>query len=147
MPHNHEWQFRIKAVELEHKAMRQAADRFLKQAQDDPTILRDGLRHRNVVDASRKLEGTYLMRLFAEFETAARQYWNSRWTTHPKTFDLLAGLTATCGIPESNLDEAHLVRECRNSLVHERNEKPLPLTLLAARGHLCHFLTDSCAKK
>jgi hypothetical protein len=28
MPHNHEWQSRIKAVEREYVAMRQAADRL-----------------------------------------------------------------------------------------------------------------------
>jgi hypothetical protein len=32
MPHNHEWQSRIKAVEREYMAMRQAADRFRQAA-------------------------------------------------------------------------------------------------------------------
>lgn len=65
----YEWQSRIKAVEREYQAMRQAADRFREAAQDDPTILRDDIRHREIVAASAHLEGTYLIRLFAEFET------------------------------------------------------------------------------
>ena len=72
MPHNHEWQSRIKGVEREYLAMRQAADRFLKAALDDPTIVSQDLRHREIAGASQNLEGTYVIRLFAQFETGAQ---------------------------------------------------------------------------
>ncbi len=72
MPYNHEWQSRIKAVEREYVAMRQAADRFRQAALDDPTILQENLRHGEIVVASKNLEGTYIIRLFAEFETVSR---------------------------------------------------------------------------
>jgi len=72
MPHNHEWQSRIKAVEREYVAMRQAADRFLATALDDPTILQGNLRHGEIVVASKSLEGTYVIRLFAEFGSGGR---------------------------------------------------------------------------
>src|ERR1700722_8108459 len=75
MPHNHEWQSRIKAIEREYVAMRQAADRFRQDALADPTILAGNLRQGEIVVASRNLEGTCIIRLFAEFETGARQYW------------------------------------------------------------------------
>jgi hypothetical protein len=88
MPHRDEWQTRIKAVEREYVAMRQAADRFRQAAMDDPTVLVESLRHNEIVVASRNLEGTYLIRLFAEFESGARQYWEANWNTHPKTLDL-----------------------------------------------------------
>src|SRR6266545_3894109 len=119
MPHNHEWQSRIKAVEREYVAMRQAADRFLQAALDDPTILRGNLRHGEIVVASKNLEGTYVIRLFAEFETGAREYWGANWDTYPKTVDLLDGLAARCGMPDPQRDNAHLVRDYRNALVHE----------------------------
>ena len=77
MPHNHEWQSRVKVVEREYVAMRQAADRLLEAALADPTILLENLRHREIVRASQSLEGTYVVRLFAEFETGARQYWEA----------------------------------------------------------------------
>ncbi len=94
MPHNHEWQSRIKAVEREYVAMRQAAERFRQNALDDPTILEGNLRHGEIVVASKNLEGTYVNRLFAEFESGARQFWAANWSTDPKTADLLSGLAA-----------------------------------------------------
>ncbi len=150
MPHKHEWQSRIKAVEREYVAMRQAADRFRQAAHDDPTILQGNLRHREIVLASENLEGTYIIRLFAEFETGARQYWGANWDTYPKTVDLLNGLAARCGIPETQRDNAHKVRDYRNVLVHEREDKPEPdeksedkpwKTIAGARGYLCHFFS------
>jgi len=139
MPHNHEWQSRIKAVEREYAAMRQAADRFEQASLADPTILQGNLRHGEIVVASKKLEGTYLVRLFAEFETGARQYWTTNWDTDPRTVDLLNGLAARCGIPDTQRDHAHRVRDYRNALVHERQDMPEVLSIAVARGYLCHF--------
>jgi hypothetical protein len=141
MPHNHEWQSRIKAVEREYVAMRQAADRFLKAAQADPTILQQKLRHGEIVSASKNLEATYLIRLFAEFETGARQYWNTQSDAYPKSVDLLNGLAARRGIPDTQRDNAHLVREYRNSLVHEREDPAEEVAIAVARGYLCHFFS------
>src|SRR5262245_16085562 len=137
MPHNHEWQTRIKAVEREFVAMRQAADHFLEAAHADPTILQGQLRRGDILSASRNLEGTYIVRLFAEFETGTRQYWAANWETDPRTVDLLNGLAARCGIPDTQRDNAHSVREYRNSLVHEREDRPESITIAIARSHLC----------
>jgi hypothetical protein len=141
VPHNHEWQSRIKSVELEYVAMRQAADRLLEASQVSPIILRENLRHRDIIRASQQLEGTYIVRLFAEFETGIRQYWEANWPSYPKTGDLLNGLAARCGVPDTPRDNAHLVRGHRNSLVHERGEvaEAVPMTL--ARRYLCRFFS------
>jgi hypothetical protein len=141
MPHNHEWQSRIKAVEREYGAMRQAADRFHQAAHDDPTILQKNLRHGDIVLAARNLKGTYIIRLFAEFETGARQYWVANWSTEPKTVDLLDGLAARCGIPDAQRDNAHAVRDYRNAMVHEREDEMGVLTMAVARSCLCHFFS------
>jgi hypothetical protein len=93
------------------------------------------------VAASRNLEATYVIRLFAEFETGARQYWGVNWDTDPKTVDLLDGLAARCSIPDTQRDFAHLVRDYRNGLVHEREDKPELVPIALARGYLCHFLS------
>jgi len=121
--------------------MRQAADRFLQAALDDPTILRGNLRHGEIVVASKNLEGTYVIRLFAEFETGAREYWGANWDTYPKTVDLLDGLAARCGIPDPQRDNAHLVRDYRNALVHEREDKPEVVPIAVGRSYLCHFFS------
>lgn len=141
MPHNHEWQSRIKAVEREYVAMRQAADRFRRVALDDPTILQGDLRHGEIVVASKNLEGTYVIRLFAEFESGARQYWGTNWDTDPNTAGLLNGLAARCGIPDTQRDHAHSVRDYRNGLVHERDDMPEAVSLAVARSYLCHFFS------
>lgn len=141
MPHNHEWQSRIKAVEREFLAMRQAADRFRLAAIADPTILEGNLRQGEIVVASKNLEGTYIIRLFAEFETGARQYWAANWDTDPKAVDLLDGLAARCLIPDTQRSNAHLVREYRNALVHEREEEPEAMPIAVARSYLCHFFS------
>lgn len=141
MSHNHEWQSRIKTVEREYTAMRQAADCFRQAALDDPTILRGDLRHREIVAASTNLEGTYVIRVFAEFETGARQYWGAKWGTDPKSVDLLNGLAARCIIPETLLRDVHKVREYRNALVHEREDVPEVVPIAVARSYLCHFFS------
>jgi hypothetical protein len=141
MPHNHQWQSRIKAVEREHVAMRQAAHRFSQGALDDPSILQGNLRHGEIVLALKNLEGTYVIRLFAEFETGARQYWDAKWTSDPKAVDLLDGLAARCAIPDTPRDNAHKVRDYRNSLVHERMDEPDVVPIDKARSYLCQFFS------
>src|SRR4051812_17879137 len=141
MPLNHEWQTRIKAVEREHSATRLATDRLLTSAQRDPTVLRVDLAYRDIVRASAGLDGTYLIRLFAEFETGLRLFWDTRRDTNPRTRDLLDGVAAMCGIPDEQRDNAHLVRDYRNSLVHEREEEMEPIPIAVARGYLCHFFS------
>jgi hypothetical protein len=93
------------------------------------------------VRASTNLEGTYVIRLFAEFESGARQCWNANWSTDPKTVDLLNGLAARCGIPDMQRENGHLVRDYRNSLVHERDEAPEAVPIAVVRHHLCHFFS------
>lgn len=141
MPTRHHWQSRIKAVEREYVAMRQAADRFLQNAQHNTAILLEDLRYGEIVTASRNLEGTYIMRLFAEFETGARQFWDATWGTDIKTFDLFEALAARRGIPETDLENGHQVREYRNSLVHEREVQPEALEIAVARKYLCTFFS------
>ena len=141
MPFNHEWQSRIKAVEREYIAMRQAADRFQRAAHADPTILKLNLLYGEIVVASRNLEGTYIVRLFAEFETGARQYWDANWATEPRTADLLNGLAARRGMSDEQRESAHRVREYRNSLVHEREDGAEVVSMAEARHVLCRFFS------
>jgi hypothetical protein len=141
MPHNHEWQERIKAVEREYRAIRQATNRFQEDARRDPTILKGDVRYRDIDRASVNLDGTYVIRLFAEFETGLRQYWDRVRGTNPRTHDLLEGLAAMCGIPDEQRDRAHDVREYRNSLVHEREDEVGPIPIDECRGYLCRFFS------
>lgn len=141
MPRNHEWQDRIKAVEREYVVMRQAADHFRQAAFVDPTILQQDVQPREIILASRNLEGTYIIRLFAEFETGARRYWSANWETEPRTADLLNGLAARRVVPDPLRDNVHSVRVYRNALVHEREDQPEAVPIAEARGYLCRFFS------
>src|SRR5260370_30010556 len=141
MPQNHEWQTRIKAIEREDLATRQAIDRFQESARRDPTYMRGDLRCREIVRAAAHLEGTSIIRLFAEFETGLRQYWHQARGTDPGARGLLERLAAMLGIPDEQQNNAHRVREYRNSLVHEREEITNEISIGEARHHLAHFFS------
>jgi hypothetical protein len=142
MPHNkHEWHPRIKAVEREYRAMRLASDRLLAEARHDPTILRGDLELRDIANASKRLEGTYIIRLFAEFETGLSLFWPTARGTDPpsRTRDLIQGVAATRRVPNDERANVHLVCEYRNLLIHQRDEEVDPISIGQARSHLCRF--------
>lgn len=139
MPGRHEWLDRIKAVEREFKVIQQAAEQFFNAARRDPTILRRDIRRQDVERASRNLESTYVIRLFAEFESGAREFWATKRATHPRTSDLLDSICGLQKIPDDFRDNAHLVRKHRNSLVHERGESSQELSIDGVRSSLCTF--------
>lgn len=142
MPHRcTNWLTRIKDVEREHAVTRLSTDRLLADAEHDPTVLTGDLRPRDVRKASERLDGTYVIRLFAEFESGLRCFWpTARGGDAPgRTRDLLDGVAATRQVPHDDLDNAHAVREYRNHLIHER-EAPLPeISIPDARRRLCLF--------
>ena len=140
MPHElRAWIRRIRSIELDHSSTRIALDRLLAEARRDPTVLGSDLKLQDIVNASGRLEGTYIIRLFAEFETGLRLFWATIRDTEPPTRHLLDGIAARRGIPPDRLADAHAVREYRNSLVHERDERMAPISIAEARGHLCRF--------
>src|SRR5437764_14825250 len=68
------WCTRIKAVEREYVVARFAADRLDQQTRDNPEILQGDLRLRDIRMLIDRLEGTYILRVFAEFEQGLRNY-------------------------------------------------------------------------
>jgi hypothetical protein len=143
MPFSHEWQSRIKQIEKHYTTVRYATDHLLEQARRDPTILPVDMKPRHLSDASDSLEGTYFIRLFAEFETGLRLYWTTIRPTNPRCRDLLDGIAATRTIPDELRDNAHRVREYRNLLVHEREQEAEeePILVAQARSYLCTFFS------
>ena len=76
--HRFDWHERVKAVENEYKSVRIAVDRLKSAVALDPTVLGADPKPANLGVADRNLEGTYLVRLFAEFESALRSYDRAR---------------------------------------------------------------------
>jgi hypothetical protein len=73
-----DWHERVRAVKNEYKSVRIAVDRLKSAVANDPTVLGTDPKPANLGAADRNLEGTYLVRLFAEFESALRSYDRSR---------------------------------------------------------------------
>ncbi|HZW32292.1 MAG TPA: hypothetical protein VFF52_16385 [Isosphaeraceae bacterium] len=121
--------------------MRLAIDRHWAAAHRDPTVLTGGLKLHDIEIASEHLQGTYVIRNFAEFEAALRLFWRTARGTDPpgRTRDLIDGVAATRRVPNGAHTNAHAVREYRNALVHVREEEVDPIPIAAARGHVCRF--------
>jgi hypothetical protein len=135
---------RVKAVEVEYQAMRFAASFTLEAVRRDVGLFRGGLKTSDLELASSELEATYIIRLFAEFETCLRTYWRDVRGTDPpsRTRDLLDGVAARCKVATEVSGKAHAVREFRNSLIHERLSETEEVTIREARSCLCHFLSS-----
>lgn len=96
---------------------------------------------RDVGNAFRNLEGTYLIRFFAEFETGLRLYWGTVRDSHPKMEDLVNGVASRRKISHDLISSVHAIREYRNSLVHEREDKIAPVSISSARSTICDYLS------
>src|SRR5579862_801270 len=135
------WMIRLKAIEREYKMVRLSMDRLEQQAQDDPHVLTEGLRFGDIDAVSRHLEGTYLVRLFSEFETALRHFLRAkklRWPT--KAEPLVNKVRDRVNISNDHADNVHSVRNYRNTLVHDLEEPALPVTMREATNYLSTFL-------
>jgi hypothetical protein len=139
-----EWITRIKLVEQEWEIATLAVARLDDSAREDPTILPASAKPKDVRRTASTLAATYFVRLFAVFEAGLRRYWSDglQRDTQPPARDLLDGIASAREIDHPVLEPAHRVREFRNTLVHEQDEKPEEeFTLGEARRHLTRFFS------
>lgn len=136
------WMGRIKAVEREYAAIRYATDRLIAAVNEDPSLLDGLVRRPDITTASLHLEGTYIVRLFSEFETALHRFMHAFHLRRPRATSSLINRVQDRGrIPQVDADAVHRVREYRNVLVHERSEPVEPVTIREATRFLCTFLS------
>ena len=136
------WMGRIKAVEREYGAIRFGTDRLVVAVNDDPSILEGQVRRPDIATASMHLEGTYIVRVFSEFETALQHFIRAFHIRKPKGAEALVNRARDRGhIPQADTDAVHRVREHRNVLVHERSKPVTPVTIREATRFLCTFLS------
>src|SRR5437879_4180877 len=136
------WMGRIKAVEREYRAIRFGTDRLLVAVNDDPSILKGQVRRPDITTASIHLEGTYIVRVFSEFETALQHFIRAFRIRKPKGAESLVNRVRDRGhIPQADTDAVHRLREYRNLLVHERSTPVAPVTIREATRFLCTFLS------
>ena len=90
-------------------------------------------------------KGTYLVRMYAEFEAGLRDYWKTYLgrDTHPTMVQLVREAIPNQHFPKDYIDDADDVREYRNFLVHDIEEEPpanmLTFTVQEAKSHLCAY--------
>jgi len=130
---------RIKAVEREFLAARRAVDDLIAALESGTTTLPPNTKVRDVHTMSDNLEGTYLVRLFAAFESGLRDFWTTIKDTSPQAKDLIDSIAARREIPAPTRDNVHEVRVYRNSLIHEPDDDVSPVSLKDARSRLCTF--------
>lgn len=137
-----EWMGRIKAVEREYRAIRFGTDRLLVAVNDDPSILDSQVGRPDIGTASAHLEGTYMVRVFSEFETALQHFTRAFHIRRPGTTQALVNRVRDRGhVPQPDTAAVHMVREYRNVLVHDRTEPVVPVTIREATSSLCTFLS------
>jgi hypothetical protein len=141
MPHRRfDWHERIKAIEREYWAARIAVDQLSDTAARDPGVLGGGAKPRDLEAADENLEGTYLIRMFAEFETGVRSYWRTiRPNARTPVETMLDRVGDRCEIPVDVIRGAQAVREYRNKLVHDRDQEVEAVTIGDARSHLATY--------
>ena len=131
---------RIGAVEGEHRAAALAVRDLLVRSADDPTVLGSGeVTHADLRACRMNLEQTYLVRMFAVFEEALRDVrrivYGRSGAIH--AYSLLQQCASRQHARVDDLDNAHLVREYRNTIVHGGEAAPVPLP--QARQWPCKF--------
>ena len=132
----------------EFKSTRAAVDRLKAAVAEAPDILiNDDNARKYLNTASRNLEGTYIVRLFAAFEAALRSYdrWkNSDPTRETKAAIMIDGIGGRRGrgIEDKIRQGAHAVCRVRNYWAHEADSDPGPMSLDDARARLQAYLSD-----
>src|SRR5436309_2188970 len=114
------WIIRIRGVETEYNSIRFAVDHLLQVATSDSSVLKGEMRVRGINEASKRLGGTYIVRLFTEFETALRTFLHDQGVTRQpaRAKALIDRVVSRMRLPEDLQKKAHAVREYWNYLVH-----------------------------
>lgn len=130
----------IKGAEAEHRVAQVAVASYQAAGGSRPAVLvRDGVEPEQIARCRVRLEGTYVVRVFAEFEAALRDAWARVRTTRPDMKPLIDSVAGRWSIPTDVTDHVHAVRDLRNDLVHSAGPA-VGLTLAECRSRLCTFL-------
>jgi hypothetical protein len=137
-----EWLERIKGVEREFRVARIAAQLLRAELAADPSLLRgDQLRPRDAVRFEARLEPTYLIRLYAEFEAGLREAWRRtfRRMTYPSMEVLINRVADLRPVPPQLVAAVHQVRAYRNDVVHDVRDGAPAVPIDQARHRLCAY--------
>jgi hypothetical protein len=111
--------------------------------ESNPALLR--LNDLEAVDLRRfrdKLPATYFIRLFAEFETAVREYWIKGLgkDSQIRFRDMIESVASRQPIDDDWVKAVQAARKYRNSLIHEEDAESIPMALADARRSFGRYL-------
>jgi hypothetical protein len=135
------WGTRIKSVEREYVVARLAVDRLDQHTRENPEVLKADLRYRDIGMVVDHLEATYLLRLFAEFEVALRNYLRASNLRVPRNAEpLIDKGRDKAHIANDDALKVHAVRRYRNNLIHDDADPVLPVSIRVATRDLGTFV-------
>jgi hypothetical protein len=143
-----DWHQHITDVWGEYRSARAAVERLNAEVAARPDLLKNEPEARVYLRAARKnLAGTYIIRLFAAFESALRSYDRAKHgdsTRKTKASVLISeiGGKRGRGIQPSIRRLADEVCRARNYWAHESDDDPGPMTVDEARARLQAFLHE-----
>ena len=140
---NYEFLDRLRSVEHEYVACRAALEYAIREwpnVFDSPEWTSRGLGQAQ--EALRRLEDTYVIRLFSEFEAVLREYWLAtvRSAVPVRVDTLMNRLGSRHRVPAQIRAGAHAVQHHRNALVHCGAPAAARVALGNARRALNRFL-------
>lgn len=133
---------RMKAVEREHRTAELARAALEDALALDSGLLTDsGLTAADLRAWKGKLEDTYFIRLFAEFETGLKDYWKNGLGKDPmiRIMDVINSIGSRHRVLNAYRVNVHAARKYRNRLIHEEDADADPVALIAARRDLGRF--------
>ena len=157
MPHSRsDWILYIRAVSKEYGSARLAVDHVQNQLRDDAHYMDGTLTRDEIAHVSRYLEGTYIVRMFAAFESALRSY--ERWwhptRTRRERPDAATMIDEIGAHKEDNVAprrkreiglqiraRVHEARQTRNYWAHDdKDQIELPLTIDQLTSRLLAYI-------
>jgi hypothetical protein len=137
-----DWLTRVRAVEREYTTVRLAMDRLRQHAMENPNHLPGAIPFRDINTASYRLAGTYVVRLFSEFETALKHFLRAKKLRVPTNAGpLINKVRDRGGVPDAFTTDVHRVREYRNTLVHDLLRPALAVSVRDSTKYLSTFLS------
>ena len=131
----------IRKVEVEYRVARVAVARYQFHVQANPRLLtEDAVVVADVLRCLERMERTFPVRMFSEFEAALRDVWARVRKTQPEMQVLIDRISDRWRVAPEVTGRVHEVRELRNAVVHSTTP-PVEMALPECRGHVCSFLS------
>ena len=126
-----------------YDAARQATTYYHTACQKRPGLLiKASISLNDIYESNNDLEKTYIIRIFAEFEKALRDYYKNGMTRprRPNVEVLMERVASNCYVHADVLRDADSVRDYRNGLIHDSHEC-LEIPIRITKSYLGKYLS------